>query len=97
MAKTNSGFERFDNAVRKVLNVSHEELLRREQEWRRKRARKRRVKASLRKLAGPNPFHETDDSDDCANNSGKPRHEEHYHPNPAAFTFVSAFFCARSN
>jgi hypothetical protein len=35
-------FERFDNAVRQVLTVSKEELLRREAEEKRTRQRKRR-------------------------------------------------------
>ena len=37
-------FERFDNAVRQVLTVSKEELLRREAEEKRTRERKRRAK-----------------------------------------------------
>lgn len=41
-----SDFEKFDTTVRKVLSVSHEELQRRDREWRRKRAKKKRAKAS---------------------------------------------------
>ena len=37
-------FERFDNAVRQVLTVSKEELLKREAKWKRARARKKRTK-----------------------------------------------------
>ena len=37
-------FERFDNAVRKLLTVSKEELLKREAEWKRKRAQKKRAR-----------------------------------------------------
>jgi hypothetical protein len=37
---------RFDETVRKVLSVSREELLRREREWKRKRAQKKRAKIS---------------------------------------------------
>lgn len=32
--------ERFDAGVRKILSVSHEELVRREEEWKRNRATK---------------------------------------------------------
>jgi hypothetical protein len=39
-------FERFDNAVRQVLSVSKEELLRREAREKRTRERKRRPKKS---------------------------------------------------
>ena len=36
--KTNdSEFDRFDDAIRKILSVSHEELQKRELEWKRKR------------------------------------------------------------
>lgn len=44
LEKTDS--EKFDATVRKVLSVSHEELVRREKEWKRKRAQKKRAKAS---------------------------------------------------
>ena len=37
MATNNSEFEKFDATVRKVLSVSHEELKRREAEWKRQR------------------------------------------------------------
>jgi len=39
-------FRRFDATVRKVLSVSHEELVRREKEWKQKRklAKKKRAK-----------------------------------------------------
>ena len=40
-----SEFERFDSTVRKVLSVSHEELQKREKEWKRKRIVKKRAKA----------------------------------------------------
>lgn len=46
MTKTNTDFEKFDSTVRKVLSVSREELQRREKEWKRKRAQKRRAKIS---------------------------------------------------
>lgn len=39
-----SEFERFDTTVRKVLSVSHDELKRREEEWKRQRAEKKRAK-----------------------------------------------------
>jgi hypothetical protein len=45
---TSQEFIRFDATVRKVLSVSHEELKRREAEWKlqRKIAKKRRAKAA---------------------------------------------------
>ncbi len=44
--KNSPEFEAFDNAVRKVLSVSREELQRRENEWKRKRTAKKRAKTS---------------------------------------------------
>jgi hypothetical protein len=38
--------ERFDAVIRKILSVSHDELKRREQEWQRKRSKKKRAKTS---------------------------------------------------
>jgi U3 small nucleolar ribonucleoprotein component len=38
--------KKFDATVRKVLSVSHEELVRREKEWKRQRAKKKRAKTS---------------------------------------------------
>jgi hypothetical protein len=35
---------RFDAVVRKMLSVSHEEIQKRDKEWRRKRAQKKRAK-----------------------------------------------------
>ena len=45
---TSSEFEKFDATVRKVLSVSHDELVRREKEWKRQRqrAKRKRAKAS---------------------------------------------------
>jgi len=43
----NTEFERFDNAVRKVLTVSKEDLLKAEAKWKRARARKKRAKWSV--------------------------------------------------
>ena len=40
----NTEFERFDNAVRKVLTVSKEDFLKEEAKWKRARARKKRGK-----------------------------------------------------
>jgi U3 small nucleolar ribonucleoprotein component len=37
---------RFDTVVRRLLSVSHEEIQKRDKEWRRKRARKKRTKTS---------------------------------------------------
>jgi len=39
-------FSKFDTVVRKLLSVSHEEIQRRDKEWRRKRAKKKRAKTS---------------------------------------------------
>ncbi|HEV2495259.1 MAG TPA: hypothetical protein VG204_19550 [Terriglobia bacterium] len=44
----NTEFERFDNAVRAIFAVSKEEVVKREAEWRRKRARKKRAIAKKR-------------------------------------------------
>jgi hypothetical protein len=41
----NSDAERFDATVRKVLSVSHDELVRREEEWKRQRQRAKRKRA----------------------------------------------------
>jgi hypothetical protein len=38
--------EKFDVVVRKLLSVSHDEIKKRDAEWRRKRARKKRAKTS---------------------------------------------------
>jgi hypothetical protein len=43
---TLSESERFDNVVRKLLSVSREEIKRRDKEWHRKRAQKKRAKTS---------------------------------------------------
>jgi hypothetical protein len=42
----NSESERFDAVVRRLLSVSHEEIQKRDKEWRRKRAQKKRAKTS---------------------------------------------------
>lgn len=36
--------EKFDRVVRTLLSVSHEEIQKRDKEWRRKRAQKKRAK-----------------------------------------------------
>jgi len=41
---TVSESEKFDAVVRRLLSVSHEEIQRRDKEWRRKRAQKKRAK-----------------------------------------------------
>ena len=38
--------EKFDAVVRRMLSVSHEEIQKRDKEWRRKRAQKKRAKTS---------------------------------------------------
>ena len=47
-AHTESEFDRFDEVVRKVFSVPHDEIVRREKEYKRKRklAKQRRAKAS---------------------------------------------------
>lgn len=42
--KKQSEFEKFDAAMRKILSVSHEELKRRENKWRRQRRARKRAK-----------------------------------------------------
>ena len=44
MAASRSEFEKFDNAMNKILSVSHDELKRREEEWKRERAKNKRAK-----------------------------------------------------
>ncbi|HEU0046484.1 MAG TPA: hypothetical protein VFQ43_02615 [Nitrososphaera sp.] len=39
-------FDKFDAVMQKILSVSHDELKKREKEWKRKRARKKRTKTS---------------------------------------------------
>jgi hypothetical protein len=41
--------EKFDAGVRKILSVSHDELKRREEKWKRDRAAKKRAKTSAGK------------------------------------------------
>ena len=42
----NEEFEKFDRTMRKLLSVSHDELMKREKAWQRKRAAKKRAKTS---------------------------------------------------
>ena len=46
MTNPNDEQSRFDRTVRKILSVSHVELVKREKEWKRKRAAKKRAKTS---------------------------------------------------
>ncbi len=46
MRKSQSEADKFDTVVRTLLSVSHEEIKKRDQEWHRKRAQKKRAKAS---------------------------------------------------
>jgi U3 small nucleolar ribonucleoprotein component len=46
MTKANEESEKFDTVVRRLLSVSHEEIQKRDKEWRRKRAQKKRAKTS---------------------------------------------------
>ena len=47
-----SEFDKFDATMRKVLSVSHEELKRRERNWKKEKARKRARKAVSRASGG---------------------------------------------
>ena len=38
--------DKFDKVVRRLLSVSHEEIQKRDKEWRRKRTQKKRAKTS---------------------------------------------------
>jgi hypothetical protein len=38
--------KKFDAGVRKILSVSHDEIVKRDEEWHRKRAQKKRAKIS---------------------------------------------------
>ena len=44
--KTQNEAEKFDMAIRKMFTVSHDEIVKRDQEWHRKRAAKKRAKTS---------------------------------------------------
>jgi U3 small nucleolar ribonucleoprotein component len=46
MKPKKSDAEKFDAAVRTLLSVSHEEIQKRDKEWRRRRAQKKRAKTS---------------------------------------------------
>jgi hypothetical protein len=46
MAASRSEADKFDTVVRKMLSVSHEEIQKRDEEWRRKKAQKKRAKDS---------------------------------------------------
>ena len=48
MGKNNTESEKFDVVVRKMMSVSHDEIVRREKEWKRKRklAKQKRAKTS---------------------------------------------------
>jgi hypothetical protein len=41
-------FERFDNAMRQIVNVSKKDLLKREAKWKRERTRKRRASKNIK-------------------------------------------------
>jgi hypothetical protein len=41
-----SEFQKFDDAMKKILSVSHEELQRREKEWKKQRKRGKRAKTA---------------------------------------------------
>ena len=43
--KANAEYDTFDKALTKVLSVSHDELKRREAEWKKERKRKRKKRA----------------------------------------------------
>jgi hypothetical protein len=43
---TRSEADNFDAGVRKILSVSHDEIVKRDKEWHRKKAQKKRAKTS---------------------------------------------------
>jgi hypothetical protein len=43
---SNPEFDKFDGTMRKILSVSREELQRREKDWKKQRAKKKRAKIS---------------------------------------------------
>ncbi len=43
---------KFDTVVRRLLSVSHEEIKKRDKEWRRKRALKKRAKTPASRASG---------------------------------------------
>lgn len=45
MNKPQSEFDKFDAAMKKILSVSHDELKRREAEWKKQKERKRKKRA----------------------------------------------------
>jgi hypothetical protein len=45
--QSNTELDRFNAVLRKILSVPREELIRREKEWKRERARKKRARLSL--------------------------------------------------
>jgi len=47
--KDKSESERFDVALSKILSVSHDELKRREEEWKKQRKRNKQTKARLKR------------------------------------------------
>lgn len=52
MTKANPEFERFDTAVRQILTVSHDELKRREEEWKRERQKIKKKRKSKTSAVG---------------------------------------------
>src|SRR6266567_3516293 len=46
MKTSSSEFDKFDDTMRKILSVSHEELKKREEQWKRDKAKKKRAKTS---------------------------------------------------
>ncbi len=48
----NEEYEKFDNAMRKILSVSHDELKVREQAWKKQRAKKKRAKKPAFRASG---------------------------------------------
>ncbi len=45
MKQPSSEFEKFDAVVHKVFSVSHDEIVKREKEWKRKRQREKQKRA----------------------------------------------------
>lgn len=53
MESSKSEAEQFDAGVRKILSVSHEEVKRREEQWKREREREGKMKPGPKPKASP--------------------------------------------
>jgi hypothetical protein len=49
---TNPEFDKFDAVMKKILSVSHDELKKREEKWKRGRAKKKRARKPASRASG---------------------------------------------